>query len=190
MWDRIPTSVKRALNACLGVSPPHSLQRMKILLSLLTTAILSVSTLAADKKDTVPSATLADFKVGELITGPAVDLTNTGGKAVVIEAWGVNCGPCLASLPEMERMSKRNRADTIVIGAHSQNATDDQVKEVVKKNRLSYSIVKGVRGPVNFSGIPHAFVFDTTGALVFSGHPGDKDFDSAVRKAGRPAVKK
>ena len=163
---------------------------MKKILSLLTATILAASAFAAAKKDAVPSATLADFKVGELITGPSVDLTNTGGKAVVIEAWGVNCGPCLAGLPEMERMAKRNRADTIVIGAHSQSATDEQVKEVVKKNKLSYSIVKGVRGPVNFSGIPHAFVFDTTGTLVFSGHPGDKDFDSAVRKAGRPPVKK
>ena len=160
---------------------------MKQLLSYLGVLALGVSAIAAEKKD-VPSAKVTDFKIGELITGPAVDLSNTAGKAVVIEAWGVNCGPCLASLPEMERLAKRNKADTIFIGAHSQSATDDQVKEVVKKNRLSYSIVKGVQGPVSFSGIPHAFVFDTTGALIFHGHPGDKDFDSAVRKAGKPAA--
>jgi thiol-disulfide isomerase/thioredoxin len=133
---------------------------------------------------------LSDFKVGESITGPAVDLSNTAGKAVVIEAWGVHCGPCLASLPHMERLSDRNKADTIFVGAHSQNASDDEVKTVVKKNKLSYAIVKGVQGPVKFSGIPHAFVFDTTGTLIFSGHPADKDFDNAVRKAGRPVAAK
>jgi hypothetical protein len=90
----------------------------------------------------------------------------------------------------MERLAKRNKADTIFIGAHSRSASDDGVKEVVKKNRLSYSIVKGVQGPVSFSGIPHAFVFDTTGALIFHGHPADKDFDTAVRKAGRAVAKK
>jgi thiol-disulfide isomerase/thioredoxin len=163
---------------------------MKRLLSILTCGLLVLEAVAAKKEESVPSAKLADFKVGELITGPAVDLANTGGKAVVIEAWGVNCGPCLAGLPEMERLAKRNKADTIFIGAHSQSATDDQVKEVVKKNKLSYSIVKGVNGPVNFSGIPHAFVFDTTGTLVFSGHPSNKDFEAALRKAGRPVAKK
>ncbi len=162
---------------------------MKAALSLFTSGLLALSAIAAEKVAT-PSATLAQFKVGELITGPSVDLSNTAGKAVVIEAWGVHCGPCLASLPEMERLSKRNKADTIFIGAHSQSASDDEVKEVVKKNRLSYSIVKGVNGPINFSGIPHAFVFDTTGALIYHGHPADKDFESAVRKAGRPVAKK
>jgi thiol-disulfide isomerase/thioredoxin len=172
------------------VTSTHSCRPMNKLLSFLSAALLALPTWAADKKDAAPAATLAQFKVGELITGPAVDLANTGGKAVVIEAWGVHCGPCLASLPEIERMAKRNRADTIFIGAHSQNATDEEVKEVVKKNRLSYSIVKGVQSPVSFSGIPHAFVFDTTGNLIFSGHPSNREFESAVRKAGRPVAKK
>jgi thiol-disulfide isomerase/thioredoxin len=163
---------------------------MKTLLSCISASILAVSAIAAEKKEAVPSAKLADFKVGELITGPTVDLSNTAGKAVVIEAWGVHCGPCLASLPDMEKLSKRNKSDTIFIGAHSQDATDDEVKDVVKKNRLTYSIVKGVRGPINFSGIPHAFVFDTTGALIYNGSPLDKNFDSAVRKAGHPLAAK
>jgi hypothetical protein len=90
----------------------------------------------------------------------------------------------------MERLAKRNKADTIVIGAHSQNASDDEVKEVVKKNKLSYSIVKGVNGPGRSGTIPHAYVFDTTGTLIFSGNPLDRDFESAVRKAGRPVAKK
>lgn len=161
---------------------------MKTFLSVLTGALLALPSLAAEKA--APSGKLADFKVGELITGPAVDLTNTGGKAVVIEAWGIHCGPCLASLPEMEKLSKRNKTDTIFIGAHCQNGTNEEVKEVVKKNRLSYAIVKGVNGPISFSGIPHAFVFDTTGALIFHGNPADSDFEKAVRRAGRPVAQK
>lgn len=159
---------------------------LKPLLSLLSLLALTVTSGFADKKAVVPSAKLSDFKVGEAITGPAVDLSNTGGKGVVIEAWGVHCGPCLASLPHIEQLASRNKSDTIFVGAHSQAATDDEVKAVVKKNRLSYGIVKGVRGPVSFDGIPHAFVFDTAGTLIFSGSPFDKDFETAVRKAGRP----
>lgn len=163
---------------------------MKAILSFLATIALSAGVIAADKKAAVPSAKLSDYKIGELITGPAVDLANTGGKAVVIEAWGVNCGPCIASLPHMERLADRNKKDTIFIGAHSQNATDDQVKEVVKKHKLSYAIVKGVQGPGGTGTIPHAYVFDTTGTLIYCGNPLDKDFDAAVRKAGRPPTEK
>jgi thiol-disulfide isomerase/thioredoxin len=161
---------------------------LKSVLSILSMlALVAGSSFAAEKKAAVPSAKLSDFQVGEAITGPAVDLANTGGKGVVIEAWGVHCAPCLASLPHIEQLASRNKNDTIFVGAHSQDASDDEVKAVVKKNRLSYGIVKGVRGPVSFSGIPHAFVFDTAGALIFSGSPFDKDFETAVRKAGRPA---
>ncbi len=162
---------------------------MKLFLSILSTIILSIGVQAADKKPAL-TGNLSDFKVGRLITGPAVDLSNTAGKAVVIEQWGVNCGPCIASLPHMEKIAKSNRKDTIVIGAHSQQATDDEVKAVVKKNKLSYAIVEGLQGPSGGTGIPHALVFDTTGALIYSGSPLDRDFDSAVRKAGRPPVKK
>ena len=83
----------------------------------------------------------------------------------------------------MEKMAHRNKDKMLVFGAHSQNGTDDEVKAVVKKNHLSYTITKGMNGPVNFSGIPHAFVFDTTGALIFDGHPADKEFEKAVRKS-------
>lgn len=155
---------------------------------LFSTLALCTVAFAAEKKAAVPDAKLSDFKIGAVVSGPAVDLANTGGKAVVIEAWGVNCGPCIASLPHIEQIAKRNKSDTIVIGAESQNSPDNKINEIVKKNKLSYTITKGgVQGPVSFSGIPHAFVFDTTGKLVFHGHPSDKDFEKAVRAAGKPA---
>ncbi len=175
---------------------------MKKLLSLASLLILGLGTAvyAADKdkskdkpskdkktEQPVQEAKLADFKLGAAITGPAADLAKTEGKAVVIEAWGVHCGPCLASLPHMQELAKARKNDTIFIGAHSQQATDDEVKEVVKKNKLTYAIVNGVNGPVNFSGIPHAFVFDAAGKMLYSGHPADAAFDAAVRKASASA---
>lgn len=160
---------------------------MKITSCLITILSLTVGTFAADKKPTVPDAKLADYRLGELITGPAADLANTGGKGVLIEAWGVHCPPCIASLPHMEQLAKAKKNRLIVIGAHSQSATNDQVKEVVKKNRLSYSIVNGVSGPGGTGTIPHAYVFDATGKLIFTGSPFDSNFNSSVQKASRPA---
>ena len=133
------------------------------------------------------SSKIADLKVGTLITGPEVTTDDLKGKAVVLEFWGVNCGPCLASLPDMEKLSRRNKGDLVMIGCHCQNATDDEVKAVVKKNRLSYSIVKDSSRPSSFSGIPHAYVFNAEGRILFDGNPHDKDFDKAVRDAVKSA---
>jgi len=136
---------------------------------------------AADNKE--PSAQLSQFKLGEYLTGPQVGLDAATNKAVLIDAWGIHCGPCLASLPGIERIAKRYKDKMLVFGAHCQAGTDDEVKAVVKRNRLTYTIVKGVHSPLPFNGIPHVFVFDATGALVFAGHPADRSFDRALHKA-------
>lgn len=168
---------------------------MKTLLSIIIPiAIAITSAPAAEKKKkgevALPDVKVSDFKVGEVVSGAAVDFTNTGGKAVVIEAWGVRCGPCIASLPHMETLAKRNKADTIIVGAESQGSSSEDISAVVKKFKLSYTITKGgLQTPagVGSGSIPHAYVFDTTGKLIFSGHPGASEFEKAVRKAGRPA---
>lgn len=159
---------------------------MKSLLALAVSLAFSpVVALAAEVKSAAPAHSLDQFKLGAHITGPAATLEDAKGKEVLIEAWGVHCGPCLASLPHIEQLAKRNRNKMVVFGAHSQNAGDEEVKQVVKKNNLSFTITKGVSGPVNFNGIPHAFVFDASGALVFHGHPASREFDAAVQKATR-----
>ena len=158
-----------------------------ILISLVSiVALATIPALAADKKAAAPAAahTLSEFTLGAVITGPAASLDDAKGKAVLIDAWGIHCGPCLASLPDIEKIAKRNKDKMVVFGAHSQQATDAEVKEVVKKNKLSYTIVNGVtKTPISFSGIPHVFVFDTTGKLLFDGSPFDKEFEKSIRKA-------
>jgi thiol-disulfide isomerase/thioredoxin len=153
---------------------------------LVSLAILA-STLTIRAAEATPSAKLSQFKLGEYITGPQVTLDNATGKAVLIDAWGIHCGPCLASLPDIEKISKHYKDKMLVFGAHSQAGTDDEVKDVVKKNKLTYTITKGVNSPISFSGIPRVFVFDTTGALVYTGSPFDAEFEKSLRKATKDA---
>jgi thiol-disulfide isomerase/thioredoxin len=167
-----------------------------LLFAALAALTLSCTAGAADKKDEkkdkdssstadASGHTLGEFKIGASISGPEVKLEDLKGKAVVIEHWGIHCGPCLASLPEMQKISKRYKHNLVLIGAHSQEATDDEVKAVVKKNKLTYSIVKGSNTPSDVSSgtIPHAYVFDAEGKLVFHGLPSDPKFDKALHKA-------
>ena len=152
----------------------------------LTLALLAAGA-SLHAAEATPSAQLSQFKLGAHITGPEATLESAAGKAVLIDAWGIHCGPCLASLPDIEKIAKRYKNKMLVFGAHSQAGTDDEVKEVVKKNKLSYTITNGVNSPIPFSGIPRVFVFDTTGALVYTGSPFEQEFEKSLRKATQGA---
>ena len=157
---------------------------MKTILLFLTLLATAVTLRAADP---APAAQLSQFKLGAYITGPQVTLADTAGKAVLIDAWGIHCGPCLASLPDIEKIAKRYKEKMLVFGAHSQAGTDAEVIGVVKKNKLTYTITNGVNSPISFSGIPRVFVFDTTGALVYTGSPFEQEFEKSLRKATQGA---
>ena len=145
-------------------------------------AIAACALLAADKPAT-PSRTLAEYKFGAALSGDAVASDQLVGKAVLIDSWGIHCGPCLGLLPEIEKTSRRYKDKLVVVGAHMQSGTDAEIMDVVKKNKLSYPIVKGYSGPISGNGLPHVHVFDATGAMLFEGSPFDKDYEKMLRRA-------
>ncbi|MEI7927984.1 MAG: TlpA disulfide reductase family protein [Verrucomicrobiales bacterium] len=163
---------------------------MKKLLILLGCAALPALSLAKEKeaKPAVPNATLADVTWAEVVNGVAFDKAALAGKVVVVEEWGVNCGPCIASLPEMAKMAKSGeKKGLVVVGLERQNSSKEDILKVLKTAKVEYPVMSGGSAPGNTGGIPHACVFDVTGKLVFTGHPADQEFEKAVKKAMRDA---
>ncbi|MFK7850083.1 MAG: TlpA family protein disulfide reductase [Akkermansiaceae bacterium] len=147
---------------------------------------ISLSFIAVACADEESKHTLSEWSLGETLFGEEVSKSDMEGKVVVIEHWGVKCPPCIALLPHLAKMDKRYRDDgLIVIGAESQNSSKEQIQPLVKKNRIEYTITKNASGPISFSGIPRAFVFDVQGNLIFNGNPGNDDFDRSIKKALR-----
>ena len=139
---------------------------------------------AADEK--AEKHKLSEWQIGEVMFGDKLEAADMKGKVVVLENWGVNCPPCIASLPHLAELDKKNRSKgLLVIGAESQNSSKEAIEPILKKAKVEYTITKGANGPIEVNGIPHIFVFDRDGELVFNGHPADEDFDRAVKKALR-----
>ena len=89
-------------------------------------------------------------------------------------------------MPHLVEMDKRNRKKGLrVIANECQNSTEEAIAAVTKENKVEYNISRGARGPVNGSGIPHAYVFDVTGQLIFNGNPFEEDFERTIKKALR-----
>jgi hypothetical protein len=61
----------------------------------------------------------------------------------------------------------------VVIGAHRQEATNEQVKSVCRSRGVNFSVLEGtfVEGADDNKGIPHVIVFDHTGKCIYRGAP-------------------
>ena len=148
----------------------------------------------ADKKDkdkaAVPDASISEARWAEVVNDGPFDKEALAGKVVVIEEWGVNGPPCIASLPEMAKMAKRyEKKGLVIVGLERQGSTKDAILKVLKDAKVKYPVMAGGSGPVPSDGIPHAMVFGTDGKLVWHGHPADDEFEDSVKDALKGAPK-
>lgn len=165
---------------------------MKSIFCLFAVALLPVISHAKEKEEkALPSATLSDVRWGTDVTEAKLDKASLAGKVVVVEEWGVNCGPCIASLPALAKMAKSNeKKGLVVVGLERQNSSKEDILKVLKSARVEFPVMSGGSAPGSTGGIPHVCVFDVTGKLVFNGNPHDEDFERAVKKALRDAKPK
>jgi len=174
---------------------------MKTLLSSLAVAAAIVTpTFAAELGQ--PAAPL---KISEWIKGKPVDLAAAKGKQVlVVEFWATWCGPCRTSIPHLTEMQKKFK-DVVFIGVSDEESAT--VKKFVTKmgDQMDYTVAiddkrqtsKGYMEAFDQNGIPHSFIVDLEGRVVWQGHPmagldealaevvaGKFDLNKAKKRAG------
>jgi thiol-disulfide isomerase/thioredoxin len=149
------------------------------------TAMAVPASFAVEKK-----AKFSDWDLGKVAFGEKVGKKDVKDKVVVLEYWGVNCPPCIASLPHLAEMDRENRdKGLVIIGAESQGHSKDEMKPLLEKAKVDYTIVEGAEGPLEVTTLPRVFVFGTDGELVFDGRPSGAEFDKAVKDALATAEK-
>lgn len=161
---------------------------MKPLACLLGIAFLPALAFAKEKKSeaSLPVASLSDVSWGTLVNDAPFNKDELAGKVVVVEEWGVNCPPCIASLPELAKMARSGeKRGLVVVGLERQQSPKDVILKILKSARVEYPVMSGGSAPGGTGGIPHACVFDVTGKLVFNGNPHDEEFERSVKKALR-----
>ncbi|BCU76434.1 TlpA disulfide reductase family protein [Luteolibacter sp. LG18] len=162
----------------------------KALVCLSLLFAVSGSGLAKEKKDAapVPNASVDQVQWGTQANDVAFDKAQLKGKVVVVEEWGVNCAPCIASLPELAKMAKSyEKAGLVVVGLERQGSTKEAINKVLDAAKVKYPVLSGGSSPAPSSGIPHASVFNAEGKLTWHGNPHDEDFEKEVKKALRDA---
>jgi thiol-disulfide isomerase/thioredoxin len=108
------------------------------------------------------------------------------GKLYIFECWATWCPPCVASIPHLNELNEKMGSKGVVItgvnvweGEKNPEAAK-KVKDFVKTqgDKMSYAIAIGgdkfLRDwleAAKVSGIPHAFVINGDGIIVWMGHP-------------------
>lgn len=118
--------------------------------------------------------TTAGIRLGAHVSGPHAGPDTLRQRVVLLEFWGVNCPPCIASMPKLEELHRQLQAGgLVVIGAHAQGGPAEAIRKTAADLGVTFTVVDGatVDGGMDFNGIPHCMLFDHTGACIHRGSP-------------------
>ena len=80
-----------------------------ILSGIIAAMAVPASAQAAESKVTYPA-----FNDGSHIHGPKLKASDLKGKVVFFEYWGINCPPCIASMPHLQELQE-NKVELVVL---------------------------------------------------------------------------
>jgi len=138
--------------------------------------VLAQVDFAAELGDPAPP-----LQIAEWVKGQPVDLATGKGKTVfVVEFWATWCPPCRQSIPHLTEMQRKFKEKNVVFVG----VTDEQapvVRAFVGKmgEKMDYAVAVDKERKTaaayleafGVGGIPHAFIVDKEGRIVWQGHP-------------------
>lgn len=153
------------------------------LLALLFTAPLAAQAVGSEAPDIVWRHT---FQFGEI---PAKKLSDLRGSVVVLVFWTTQSAPCKPQIAPMNTFfAKKAEEGLVVVGV-----TDEHEKTVaayLEPNGVKYPVGIGNIADYAIAAVPHAFLIDDDGKVLWHGHPSALEY-AAVDKAlvgARPAI--
>jgi thiol-disulfide isomerase/thioredoxin len=108
------------------------------------------------------------------------------GQPLLLEFWATWCAPCRESIPHLNEIhATYNDRGLLVIGVTDEpNAV---IKKFQKEVPMDYAVATDTGGRLNkklgVSGIPHAFLVNKSGEIVWEGHPNrlrDEDIEKIL----------
>jgi len=87
-------------------------------------------------------------------------------------------------MPHLVKMDKKMKSKGLsIIAAESQNTPEDTIKKLLDEHKAEFTVSRQIKSPIQSRGIPHSFVFDVEGQLIFQGHPMSPEFEKVIKKA-------
>ncbi len=144
--------------------------RLLAILAVLTAMLSQVMALEVGQK--APSLAKITW-----MKGAAVE---TGTAVTVVEFWATWCGPCKTSIPHLTELQKKYADKVHIVGVSNEDAAT--VKPFIAEMGAKMDYHVGIADVATYGsymegvdGIPHAFIVDAGGLVVWHGHPASMD---------------
>jgi peroxiredoxin len=155
---------------------------------------------AAGSSKTTPAATATGHEVGTSmpdysamnLDGSKFDLASRRGKVVLLNIWATWCTPCLAEIPELQRIHDAYAARGFeVVGASVDESGVESVKQFVDAKQMRYPVVLDPQGQIanilQASVLPTSVLLDRNGKIIWKHigyiEPNNQELDAAIKKA-------
>ena len=102
------------------------------------------------------------------ISGDLVEMQNLKGKVVVINFWFIDCAPCIAELPGMNKLAREYRDKNVELLAITWESPGRIKEEFLVKYKLDFTIIPVAMKLINkiiASGYPTTFITDESGII-------------------------
>ncbi|MES2279041.1 MAG: TlpA disulfide reductase family protein [Bacteroidota bacterium] len=109
-----------------------------------------------------------DFTATDL-QGKTIRLANLKGKIVVVNIWGIGCGPCIAEMPRLNQLVKQygSRKDLVFLAISADKTAD--LHRFFKTKHFDYMVVNGVSNlseKFNTNALPVHIVIGKQGEII------------------------
>ena len=125
-----------------------------------------------------PGQNAPEIKVAEWVKGGPVSISEGKGKNVyIVEFWATWCPPCRMSIPHLSKLQKEYKNKGLVVVGITRESLATVKPFVDKQKDMNYNVAVDTAGTTyskymeGISGIPHAFIINKEGVVVWSGHP-------------------
>ncbi len=92
-------------------------------------------------------------------------------KAIVLNFWFINCGPCQMEFPYLQTAANKYSEDIIVLAINPTDDKENKIKNYATQNELSIPLVKGDEAWISafgLRGFPTTVDIDRYGKVAFS----------------------
>ena len=128
--------------------------------------------------------TVEELDIGEHIRGPKLTVKDFVGKVVLVDLWGVQCGPCIAQMPALQELYRKYRPAGFHIVALERQAPTREVANQFFANspnfrqpiyEFDFTYAYGIPIPGrHVLNLPANFLFGADGQLIASDLHGEE----------------
>ena len=124
-------------------------------------------------KSTKEGFPVPSIKTTATLDGKEFDINSLRGKYVLIDFWGIWCGPCVAEMPQVKEFQEKHKEKLVVLGINSGDSKE-KIDEFVKKHDYTWRQLMSDKANTsdnfvnrfNVQGFPTKFIIDPRGNIV------------------------